>query len=147
MRYLFILIFGLFTLNSHSQTNITKKVKMDAKQRIEKFKHEPKFEVENSGEYYQGLSVPNLKSHFTELLNKSADEFIQVSQNHPTDQKYQQKIKIGLERFNPNYSELDTEDREKICGYVAELMNCVGLKSSDGIINKWLYGFDFSKKH
>jgi hypothetical protein len=135
MRYLFILIFGLFTLNSHSQTNITKKVKMDAKQRIEKFKH------------YQGLSVPNLKSHFTELLNKSADEFIQVSQNHPTDQKYQQKIKIGLERFNPNYSELDTEDREKICGYFAELMNCVGLKSSDGIINKWLYGFDFSKKH
>ena len=48
-------------------------------------------------------------------------------------------IKIGLERFKDI---VDTEDRERICLYYEELMNMVGLESSAGLLNKFLYGFD-----
>ena len=41
--------------------------------------------------------------------------------------------------------ELDTEDRERICHYYEELMNIVGLESSGGHLNNFMYGFDPAK--
>ena len=43
-----------------------------------------------------------------------------------------------LERF----TEPDTEERERFCGYLEEIMDIVGIESSDGLLNGWLYGFD-----
>ncbi len=34
----------------------------------------------------------------------------------------------------------DTEDRERAAGYCERIMLVVGIKSSDGILNRWLYG-------
>ena len=42
--------------------------------------------------------------------------------------------------------ELDTEDREKICNYIEELMDIVHLESSNGQLNKFMYGFDPKSK-
>ena len=56
--------------------------------------------------------------------------------------KNQEKIKIGLSRFAEVYMELDTEDRERVCTYFEELMDIVGLESSSGQLNKFMYGFD-----
>ncbi|HBI02132.1 DUF4844 domain-containing protein, partial [uncultured Flavobacterium sp.] len=60
----------------------------------------------------------------------------------PTDKEYQEKIRIGLLRFKDIYLDLDTEDREQVCVYFEELMDIVGLESSNGQLNKFLYGFD-----
>ena len=41
--------------------------------------------------------------------------------------------------------DLDTEDRERVCSYFEELMNIVKLESSEGQLNKFMYGFDPSE--
>jgi len=123
------------------------KINKDAAQELEKFKKEPKFEAETSGQFYQGLSKSELKPKLSELLSLSASDFMMVIKNQPTEEKFLDKIKVGLERFNPYYLDLDTEDREKICHYFEELMDCVGLESSNGLLNNWMYNFDPTKKN
>ena len=39
----------------------------------------------------------------------------------------------------------DTEDRERLCSYFEELMDIVGLESSGGHLNNFMYGFDPNK--
>jgi hypothetical protein len=34
----------------------------------------------------------------------------------------------------------DTEDRERICDYLVEIMDIIGLESSDGLLNNFMYG-------
>jgi hypothetical protein len=36
----------------------------------------------------------------------------------------------------------DTEEREQACSYCERVMEIVGIESSDGALNTWLYGFD-----
>jgi hypothetical protein len=36
----------------------------------------------------------------------------------------------------------DTEDRERLCDYLAEVMDIVGVENDDGLLDRWLYGFD-----
>ncbi|MDB5226346.1 MAG: hypothetical protein JWN78_539 [Bacteroidota bacterium] len=91
---------------------------------------------------------PAMRPLLTEKINLAADDFKKLSlKKHPGDKEYLEMIKIGLGRFDGIY--LDTEDKERVCGYFTELMNIVGLKSSDGLLNNFLYGFDpnqFKKK-
>jgi len=36
----------------------------------------------------------------------------------------------------------DTEEREQACTYCERVMEILGIESSDGQLNTWLYGFD-----
>ena len=36
----------------------------------------------------------------------------------------------------------DTEEREQACSYCERVMEILGIESSDGALNTWLYGFD-----
>jgi hypothetical protein len=40
------------------------------------------------------------------------------------------------------YDLKDTEDRERICGYLEQIMEILEIESSDGLLNTWLYGMD-----
>jgi hypothetical protein len=35
---------------------------------------------------------------------------------------------------------IDTEDREQLLRYLEEIMDILGIESSDGLLNRWLYG-------
>ncbi|WP_406612751.1 DUF4844 domain-containing protein [Neolewinella maritima] len=59
-----------------------------------------------------------------------------------TDEEYQDAIKIRLKRFDPYVLDMDTEDRARVANYFKELMNIVRLKSSNGFLNSFVYGFD-----
>jgi hypothetical protein len=110
---------------------------------LEAFKTKSKFEPDTIRMFYPGVADPALKPTLTELINKAADDFIEVAKDkEPTENKFQQKISVGLSRFTPLYLELDTEDRERVCTYFEELMDIVGLESSGGRLNEWMYGFD-----
>ncbi len=110
---------------------------------LEHFKVKPKFEEDSVNLVYPGLSKENLKPTVTALINKAADDFIEVAQSKDaSENKYQDKIEKGLSRFTPLYLELDTEDRERVCHYYEELMDIVGLESSGGHLNNWMYDFD-----
>lgn len=116
-----------------------RKVTMD---KFDSFKKTITFK-EDTEEFYTGLGDPNLQSLVTEKMFLAVDDFKEISQSKkPTDEKYQEAIAIGLNRFSDIYIDLDTEDRERICGYYEKLMNLIDLESSAGHLNSFMYGFD-----
>jgi hypothetical protein len=139
-------LFLLFVVVTAYGQNLPMVIKKDAVKQLKKFKTETKYAVESSGSYYQGLGVKELQPKLNTLLNKVADDFIATASDHPTEEKFQLNIKKGLASFSPYYMDLDTEDREKTGEYFTRLMDCVGLKTSNGQLNKWAYGFEPPKK-
>lgn len=114
-------------------------------EKFEKFKVKEKF-VEDDKLHYPGIGDEKLKPILTERINLAAEDFEKVARSgNATDKDYQSAIKKGLERFGNIYLEIDTENRERICGYFEELMDIVGLESSDGQLNNFMYGFDPTK--
>lgn len=113
--------------------------------KFQEFEKKEKF-IKDEKYFYPGIENPKLVSSLTDRINKACEDFKAVYQTErPSDKAYQDKIKIGLERFADLYLELDTEDRERICLYFEELMDIVGLESSDGLLNDFMYGFDPNK--
>jgi hypothetical protein len=108
--------------------------------KFEEFKQKEKF-LEDMTIFYPGIADPALRPILTDKIDQAADDFYDVSlKENSSDTDYHDKIQIGLARFEDMY--LDTEDKERVCHYFEELMQIVGLQSSGGILNKFLYGFD-----
>ena len=140
-----LLSFALLVVGCTSSADKPMKLPNDAVQRLEQFKVKPKFEKDTIS-MYLGLAVPNLKPTLTGLVNQVADDFIQIVKSAPAEKTFQQAIATGLGRLSPYELSLDTEDRERICVYFQDMMDIVGLESSGGQLNKWMYGFDPSKR-
>lgn len=121
------------------------KTPIKAMEKFEKFKNKEKFLVDMKI-FYPGIGDEKLKPILTEMINLAAEDFENIARGgKATDKDYQEAIKKGLRRFNSIYLEIDTEDRERVCGYFEELMDIVGLESSDGQLNDFMYGFDPTK--
>ena len=113
--------------------------------KFEQFKRKEKFN-EDQSILYPGISAQSLKPLLTENINHIADDFYTLAvKNYATEKNYQDKIEIGLKRFSLIYENLDTEDRERICAYIQELMDIVGLENSGGHLNNFIYGFEPTK--
>lgn len=113
--------------------------------KLEAFKQKEKF-GEDMSIFYPGINDTSMLNELTEKINKAADDFeLLASKKDATEKDYQDKIDTGLKRFSSNYMKLDTEDRELICTYFEELMDIVGLESSGGHLNDFMYGSTYSK--
>lgn len=109
---------------------------------LSNFKEKNKF-LQDDKLFYPGVSNASLKPILNEKINLIAEDFQKLAETgKATDLDYQNAIKYGLERFSDIYLQLDTEDRERVCSYVEELMDIVGLESSGGHLNNFVYGFD-----
>jgi len=144
-----IKLFLLFLALSACGQNATEmKTPKNTIEKFATFIAKNKFVEEN---YYPRIADEKMRPIFREKINQVANDFKIVSESEkPTDLKYQEKIKIGLLRFADVYMDLDTEDRERVCTYFEELMDIIELESSDGQLNKFMYGFDpneMSKKN
>jgi len=107
--------------------------------KFEVFKSKEKF-IEDEAMHYPGAIDEKMKKQLTERVNSAADDFIIVASSEaPSEKGYQEAIKKGLNRFSDIYTNIDTEDRERVCAYFEELMDVVGLESSDGQLNNFMY--------
>lgn len=114
--------------------------------KFDEFKNKEKF-LQDDQLFYPGIGDPNLKPVLTEKINLAAEDFKKLAdKGNVTDNEYQNAIKIGLDRFADLYLQLDTEDRERVCSYFEELMDIVGLESSGGHLNNFMYGFQIEKE-
>ena len=140
----YIQIFITFlTLSACGQNANEMKTPENVNEKFAKFIANKKFVAEN---HYPGIADEKMRPVFTEKINQIASDFKTVAESEkPTDKKYQEKIGIGLSRFAKIYLELDTEDRERVCTYIEELMDIIELESSNGQLNKFMYGFDPNK--
>jgi len=110
------------------------KAPINAMEKLDEFKEKKKF---------LGVADSKMRQVLIEKINQVAEDFKEiVIEQNPTDKKYQEKIGIGLKRFSGIYLDIDTEDREQVCNYFEELMDIVELKSSNGQLNEFMYGFD-----
>ena len=145
-KYIQILLI-LLTLSACGQNATEMKTPENANEKFLEFIAKKKFVEQPYPNYYPGIADEKMRPIFTEKINKVAIDFKAVAESkNPTDKKYQEKIGIGLSRFEDIYLELDTEDRERVCMYFEELMDIVGLESSNGQLNKFMYGFDPMEK-
>lgn len=116
---------------------------------MSKFEEFKKIEKFNKDEYfhYAGVGNPLLKPILNKYINLAAEDFENLAKKeNSTEKDYQNAIKKSLDRFSEIYIDLDTEDRERVCFYFEQLMDIVGLESSDGHLNEFMYGFDPTKK-
>ncbi|MCJ8210070.1 DUF4844 domain-containing protein [Mucilaginibacter sp. RS28] len=143
MKSILTLLLSVFTSVAFFQTSM--KGGAEAKQKLTAFIKKPKFEGE-AGTAFNGLSNPKIKSELTLIINQAAKDFLKTASNRPTEEQYERNIGAGLKRFDRYRLQLDSEDEDKVCHYFEELMDCVGLASSNGQLNKWRYGFDPAKK-
>ncbi|XLS27639.1 DUF4844 domain-containing protein [Flavobacteriaceae bacterium M23B6Z8] len=115
----------------------------NANKQFAEFIAKKKFVAQPYPNYYPGIADEKMRPILTEKINQVASDFKTIAESeNPTDEDYQEQIGIGLSRFRENYLELDTEDREMVCSYIEQLMDIVGLESSNGQLNKFMYGFD-----
>jgi hypothetical protein len=117
------------------------KLKEGAIEDLQRLRSASKFEADES-RFYPGLENESIKERITDLVDRGIDEFIAVAQNNGSEKDFQHAISKGLSYFEMLTYSLDTEDRERICGYFEEMMDAIGMESSGGILNKWMYGFD-----
>ncbi|HWJ26916.1 MAG TPA: DUF4844 domain-containing protein [Flavisolibacter sp.] len=126
----------LLSCKDQKQENKNKEIN-----KFDEFIQKEKF-VQDRSILYPGISDPVLKPILTQKVNQAAEDFKEVAiKEHPTKQQYLEVMKVGLSRFSTNLP-FDTEDRERVCHYFEELMHMVGLESSEGQLNMFLYGFD-----
>ena len=118
----------------------------NAMDKFEKLKRKEKF-IEDAKLFYPGIADKKLKPILTGKIDLVIEDFKKISQTkNPTDKEYQNAIKKGLERFSEIYPDIDTEDRERICAYFEEIMDIIGLESSDGLLNDFMYDFEPTQK-
>lgn len=140
----YIQIFILFlTISACGQKATEMKTPENANEQFAEFIAKKKFVEQPYPNYYPGIADEKMRPILTEKINQIASDFKNVAESeNQTDLDYQEQIGIGLSRFRENYLELDTEDREMVCVYIEQLMDIVGLESSNGQLNKFMYGFD-----
>jgi len=137
------LIILISTLAVYSQNPVKMITPKNAKENFAEFIAKKKFYPENTS---PGISDEKLRPILTKKINEVANDFKKISElQNPTDKKYLEVIKSGLEKFPEIELGYDSEDRERICLYFQEIMDIVGLKSSSGMLNKFYYGFDIEK--
>ncbi len=109
-------------------------------EQFEAYKSKEKFQ-EDEDLFYPRLANPNLKESLTKKINLIAKDFETLAaKGIATEKEYHNAINKGLAQFSE--LELDTEDRERVCKYIEELMDIVDLESSGGHLNEFMYGFD-----
>lgn len=146
MKQLSIIFFILVILFAISCKQRQNKIQVNSPGKFEAFKKKEKF-IKDTAIFYPGIADKALLTILNAKMNLATDDFEKLSETgNATDKDYQDKIKAGLERFTGVYDKLDTEDRERVCRYFEELMDIVGLESSGGYLNEFMYGFEPVKR-
>lgn len=105
-------------------------------EQLENLKKEITFDSEG---FYPGIADDQNRTVLMNLFDNIIDDFISRAEQNYNDKDYVNLISKSIIRFDP-YN-LDTEDREYICSSFEKIMDILGLESSEGVLNEWMYGF------
>lgn len=135
-KILFKIILILFF--SATVYSCNKNTSGNAIENLELLKKAPKFKQEG---LYPGLANEQQREPLSKKLDEVIDEFKKGAKNGYNNKQYQDLMRKNISKFDS--FNLDTEDREYICGFFERIMDAIGLKSSGGVLNEWLYGKRF----
>ena len=96
--------------------------------------------AEEKGGMYTGVQDPIQRAMLNTLFNSVIKKFIRAINDGATKKQYVFLLKTSIHSFNRSL--LDTEDAEHVASNFEKIMDCIGIESSDGVLNNWMYGFE-----
>jgi|SRR5471032_2627696 hypothetical protein len=87
---------------------------------------------------YPGAPNEEIRLRSESVVNRMLDTLQIQLPSHPQKAYVLSQFLFMLKSFEGE----DTEEREEACGYCERVMSILGIESSDGVLNTWLYGFD-----
>jgi hypothetical protein len=104
-------------------------------QRLSALRSESKFNQEN---LYPGAPTERIRLDAEQSVNVMLDRLAVGLRQSPRKSYVLSEFLEMLKAFK----HADTEEREQACTYCERVMEILGIVSSDGALNTWLYGFD-----
>lgn len=101
--------------------------------KLNELRARPKY-VEDAG--YTGMAPESDRLLAATQINALIDGLRDKVQGNPSKQFVLGEFSRTMSTF-PGF---DTEDREHFLGYLQEIMTILGIESSDGLLNGWMYG-------
>ena len=110
----------------------------DVQIRLELLKAIPKF-VPDDSRYlpYAGYLPAEKRSEAESKLNNLIDRIASGIEATPHKGFVLTEFRKTFDYFETS----DTEDRERFCSYLENIMDAINMDSSEGVINEWMYGF------
>ena len=96
----------------------------------------------SDGFFYTGVQDEMQKQTLSEQFDQVIILFIDMCGKQASHQQMLDLLRSTLGRFDR--VSFDTEDAERLMGNFEKIMDCIGLESSDGALDDWMYGFDVS---
>ena len=87
---------------------------------------------------YPGAPTEEVRAECEGRLNDLVDRLLRMLEADP-------RKAVALEEFRkvlPYFEMHDSEERDRVCSYLEQIMDILGIDSSDGLVNIWRYGFD-----
>ena len=103
--------------------------------KLAEMRKEPKY-VDEPGTIYNGLRPEAARQKAEAQFNNLLDRLCTGLAETPTKQFVLSEFAKTLAEFEP----IDTEDRECLLRYLERIMDILQIESSDGLLNRWLYG-------
>ena len=108
-----------------------------ALEQLHAFRAQPKFGPDESRfPPYAGYLPETNRTDAERELNAIVDVLTDGLPGQPTTAFVLASFARGLLWFAGS----DTEDRERCCDYLVEIMDIIGLESSNGLLNRFMYG-------
>ena len=95
----------------------------------------------DDGQQYTGIADLRLRNEAASTIDQMIDRIATGIKSQPNADFILSEFRAALLALD-KLRVSDTEDREAACSYLELVMDAVGLESSDGLLNGWLYGFD-----
>ena len=72
------------------------------------------------------------------VIDALGDRLVPLADRPPDKPRVLAEFRRSMAEIDPG----ESEDKEQAAGYMEELMDILGIESSDGLLNAWVYGFD-----
>ena len=91
-------------------------------------------------DFYPGMTDGDLKSRLNSIIDSAVEALSEAAANNRTDSQLLAMLEQCIQSIDRH--SLDTEDAEQVCRRFEAMLDALGIESSDGILNTWMYGFD-----
>jgi len=133
---------GAFALTNMPADDVPLSVPESAQGDLAALKALKKFNPD--GGLYNGISDPTKRHLAQAAINLTIDGISQGLNRHSNKAFILTNLKRCID-FLEKLDLTDSEDREQAAKYLEKIMDAVGLDSSDGLLNNFVYGFDPNK--
>ena len=89
---------------------------------------------------YMGVLDVALKKKLSNDFSLIIMDFKNLVISGASNEELLKLLQLSINKFDRE--SLETEDAENLAAQFEKIMDCIGLESSEGALNNWMYGFD-----